>query len=56
MADFKNSYEQKHWEFVVSTHSRMKQRLITFSNNKAIVDWAEKKIEELEIKYPQLKK
>ena len=56
MTDFKDSYKQKCWEFIVATHARMKQRLIDYPDNKGIQEWAKERIEDLEKHHPQLRK
>lgn len=51
--DSKNSWEQVSWEFAVQRYARCK----TLLNSKlpGIREYAEKTIEQLEEKYPQLK-
>lgn len=55
MKDFANSYTQKHWEFAVMQHRKMKEWLAQDRSN-ALREYAENRIAELEATYPQLKK
>ena len=53
--DFKDSYEQRKWEIVVSAHSRLVTLLSTLKTQK-VIDMTKRNIEEYEHRSPQLKK
>ena len=61
MKDFAESYEQKNWAMHVADYERMKgyiKRAIDYPHSAAMLrmaDFAVRRIEEIEAKYPQLK-
>lgn len=55
MKDFANTYEQKAWQSAVAEYSRMRNWEEKFAFSEKAVAYAKTRIDDLEIKYPQLK-
>jgi hypothetical protein len=54
--DFALSYEQLCWKHAVTSHARLSEFVIKYSNNAASKTTFTEEIKKLELKYPVLKK
>jgi hypothetical protein len=55
LKDFANSWEQHSWESAVKNHAMYTEWLTRFTWHEGTLEYAKKRIAELEEKYPQLK-
>lgn len=54
MADFKDSFEQQTWEHYLGEWNRMKEWLVKHQHP-IMQNYARARIDEIELRYPQLK-